>query len=185
MHRPHIWHAGSSTHTFIHAYLYMFRERWRDRQSRQKQCNTGTSSAAGSDIDKKTVLLHRYVSTDSLSSQVSSSLASKHRTSSVTSVKPQSSSCLCFSTAAPAHSDWLQPILIPKDEDKEGDGRCRETRIDGGRRRVRRKKEEKETCQWEAGLRKNLPANWPDSFHNPAAAPICCCWYYNGAPVHL
>lgn len=49
----------------------------------------------------------------------------------------------------------------------------------------REKRQEKEMCQCEAGAPNNLPADWPDSFHSPAAAPICCSCYCTRVFVHL
>lgn len=54
------------------------------------------------------------------------------------------------------------------------------TRIDGERRRPSGGKKEEKMYQCEAGLHKNLPADWPDDFHSLAAAPICCCYYCTG-----
>lgn len=116
----HIFIMQNHQHTYISTCTPIYAQREKDIQE-EELCNPGTSSLPGSRCWYKQSFLYRYISTDSLSSQASSSLATIHRTSSAALVKPHSlASCLCFSTAAPAYSNQLQPILIPGKKTRTG-----------------------------------------------------------------
>lgn len=113
MHRPYLWHA--QTPAYIYLYIHTDTCSERERHPRERAVQAGHLISTWPRCWYKRSFLYRYISKDSLSSQASSSLATIHRTSSAALVKPHSlASCLCFSTAAPAHSsNQLQPILVP------------------------------------------------------------------------
>ncbi len=193
MHRQ--WHTYLDMHTNTHRYIYiyMYAQRAMETQTewRERQRRPGTSSAASPDVDKKQSFLHRYTSTDSLSSQASSSLATNHRTSSAASAKTSLSSllplllhrcCCCSSThTAPG----LQTILIPEKTTRmRGKGDAEKTRRDGERERERRRPSGEKRGEGDVpvGSRApNKPASGlarelPQSCSSPYLLPLLLHW---------
>lgn len=186
------WRAQTLTHTHIYTCRprhtdACLRETWRDGEAdgeQKRQCSPSTSLAAGPDVDKSSPFstgIHPQTACPPRRP-----LALQPTTAHLLPLRWNLTVLLCFTTTAPAHSTWMQPILIPeKKMVMEGEGRRREARKDGERRRPSGEKTGEGDVPVGSRAPNNLPADWPDSFHSPAAAPICCSCYCSGLFVQL
>lgn len=158
--------------------MYMYRERSTDRVKRKAVQTRHLISSKPRWWEWKQSSLHKYTSTDNLSSQASSSPlpATAHLLLSRLNLT-------LLLHIQQAHTQHLAAANFnPTEEDEgEGEGRCRDAVWWRGTTTVGRK--ERGRCA--SGKPGNLTADWLESFHSPAAAPICCCCYCAGVFVLL